>query len=182
VTFTLSFLLPDASRCFLPSLQVDIDKSTQQSHAREAQWRTYVEDVERKNHDKVAALSAEKERALKETEQEQLNSERQKAMSQARIQQLQNAAEQLRKREQAVQREKLALEVQLQKARESTSKWKCQAGLWKRGFFKKANEPISRQKRQTMYAPPLPPTSISIFQMFLYGCVSHFSCVTQYVP
>jgi hypothetical protein len=132
-------------------VQVDINNSIQQSQAREVQWKTFVEDVERKNQ---AALSAEKERALKETEQLQFHLaalERQKAMSQAQIQQLQYATEQLGKREQAVQREKLALEVQLQKAQQSASKWKCQAGVWKRGFFsKKANEPISKQKRLTM--------------------------------
>lgn len=141
-----------------------------------------MEDVERKNHDKLVALSAEKERAVKEREQVQVNLERQKAMSQAHIQQLQYAAEQLRKREQAVQREKLALEVQLQKAQQSTSKWKRQAGQWKHGFLNKANKPISKQKRQTMYAPPLPTTSMCIFHVVLFRCVllcfTFFMCHT----
>lgn len=88
----------------------------------EDQWR----NAERK-------LAAEKEVILKR-----------EAVSESRVRELQNTAEQLRMREQALEREKLLLEVQLGKEHESTLKWKRQATQWKHHITKKAKAASER--------------------------------------
>lgn len=124
----------------LSVLQFDLNHQIQLSKAREDQWRNFVTDAEKKNHEKLIALSADKEMALKEKEQVQAElaaSEKRDAMNQSRLQDLQNVAEQLRKREQAIEREKVALQVQLERATKSTLKWKRHASQWKRETIKK---------------------------------------------
>jgi hypothetical protein len=124
---------------------------------REDQWTSFVN-----------ALSADKDMVMKKKEQLEAAlaaSDKREALNQSRVQDLQNTAEQLRKREQAIEREKLALEVQLGRALKSSVKWKRQAGQWQREVRSKAKAATcdqaatpggSKRSRQTRCVEALP--------------------------
>jgi hypothetical protein len=73
---------------------------------------------------------------MNKTREEQLrNAEKREATSESRVRELQKTAEQLRSREQLL--EKLRLEGQLQKEHKAALKWKRQAIQWKHHITKK---------------------------------------------
>lgn len=144
--------------------QADLHHQIQHNRATEEQWRRFVQDAEEKNQKQMAALSADKECALKEKERLEAKItalQEQEAANQSRVQELQSVADQFRNREKASERQKLALQVELAKAVKTSQKWKCQANQWKREATrtttaapcdKTATPGGSKRKRQTMYA------------------------------
>lgn len=144
----------------------------------EDQWRRDT-DIAMKNKEELeAALAA---------------SEKREAVNQSRVQDLHIASEQLRKREQATAREKIALEVRLGRALKTSVKWKRQADQWQREIRRKANEATcdqadapggSKRSRKARCVEALP-TMLACLFCFMYlhafsGIHRHFGASSRF--